>query len=372
MTANGPGDVDYSRLEATEFSKHRMETLSAAIVGLGALGNEVVKALGMMGVGRILAIDPDHVEPSNLTRSVFFSYYKSAGQHKAKVIAEVAGQLFPNTQFEALPVEVADVGFQDLSGVDILFSCVDSDLARLEIAYISTKLDIPVADAGLGTDNYSHGRITWFGGRRSACYSCLLSRQKRREILSFSDTAGRSCWALGPAADAELPGTPMMAAVAAGMQVDTGLRALLGGRRDQSATVEVSLEPGPALDRFELRKSISCPFHEGGHKLVQPPADGATVRELLESVEGNDPVLVLDWPVCAAATCADCGHQWSPMKRLAAFRRRGACPECGSRSLREEETVRSLTRHSSWAGTALAWLGLPERHLYTVRTGDTQ
>jgi predicted RNA-binding Zn-ribbon protein involved in translation (DUF1610 family) len=96
------------------------------------------------------------------------------------------------------------------------------------------------------------------------------------------------------------------------------------------------------------------------------------VWDLLESVEGNDPVLVLDWPVCAAAACEDCGHKWAPLKRLAIFRRGGACPACGSRNVREEETVRTLTRHSSWASTALVDLGLPQHHLYTVHTGDTR
>src|SRR5205085_463241 len=144
-------------------------------------------------------------EASNLTRSVFYSYYNSTGQKKAQVLADVCGKLFPNTRFDALPLEIADVGFQDLKDVDLLFSCVDSDLARLETAYVATKLDIPVADAGLGADNYSHGRVTWFGGRRAACYGCLLSRQARREILTFSNTSVRSCW--GAAAEAGgLPG----------------------------------------------------------------------------------------------------------------------------------------------------------------------
>jgi molybdopterin-synthase adenylyltransferase len=373
MSADPSGAVDYSRLENTAFPKRRTEALSVAVVGAGALGNEVVKSLGLIGIGRILVIDPDRVEASNLTRSVFYSYYNSAGEKKADVIVEVCSRLFPNTHFEGLAVEVADVGFQDLKGVDLLFSCVDSDLARLETAYISTKLDIPVADAGLGAENYSHGRVTWFGGHRAACFSCMLSRQARREILNFSATSAQSCWAASPADGGVLPGTPMMAAVIAGMQVDLGLRALLDGRREEAWSVELTLDPGPVMDRFTLRRSVSCPFHERIHKLVGAPNDTrATVWELLESVEGNDPVLVLDWPVCAAAVCSDCGHKWAPLQRLAVFRRGSACPGCGSRNLREEETIRSLTRHSSWAPSALGSIGLPPRHLYTVRTGDTQ
>src|ERR1017187_6376929 len=373
MLGDPVGSVDYSRLEATAFPNRRMGALSAAVVGAGALGNEVIKSLGLIGIGRILVIDPDRIEASNLTRSVFYSYYNSAGLNKAQVIAEVCSKLFANTRFDALPLEIADVGFQDLKDLDLLFSCVDSDLARLEIAYIATSLDIPVADAGLGAENYSHGRAPWFGGRRSGCYSCMLPRRMRREILNFSDGQVRSCWAADAAESAGLPGTPMMAAVVAGMQVDLGLRGVLGGLREESWSVELSLDPVPEMERFAVRQSVSCPFHERPHKLVEAPRDTAsTVWELLESVEGNDPALVLDWPICTAAACADCGHKWAPMRRLAVLRRGGFCSSSGPRNFREEETVRLLTRHSSWASTPLSQLGLPPRHLYTVRTGDTQ
>jgi molybdopterin/thiamine biosynthesis adenylyltransferase len=373
MPAGDVGAVDYSRLENTAFPRRHVSSLSAAVVGAGALGNEVIKSLGLIGFGRILVIDPDTVEPSNLTRSVFFSYYNRAGKNKAEVIAEVCPQLFRDTRFDALPLEVADVGFQDLSGLDLIFSCVDSDLARLEVAYIATKLDVPVADAGLGAENYSHGRVSWFGGRGSACYSCLLSRQTRREILSVSEASARSCWATPSLESAPLPGTPMMAAIVGSMQVDLGLRCLLAGDRAESWSVELSLEPEPVTARFVLRRSVSCPFHEKPHRLVEAPADlRSTVRELLETFDGADPVLVLDWPVCAVAACFDCAHKWSPLERLSAFRRLGVCPACGSRRVREEETIRSLTRHSAWASSPLGRLGLPERHLYTVRTGDTQ
>lgn len=373
MAAEDVGAVDYSRLENTAFPKRRVSSLSAAVVGAGALGNEVIKSLGLIGFGRIVVIDPDTIEASNLTRSVFFSYYKRIGVNKAEAIAEVCSQLFPDTRFDALPLEVADVGFQDLSGLDVIFSCVDSDLARLEVAYISTRLDLPVSDAGLGAENYSRGRVSWFGGRASACYSCLLPRQNRREILSLSDAPVRSCWASPSDESDALPGTPMMAAIVGSMQVDLGLRSLLAGNRTEGWSVELSLDPSPVTARFVLRKSVSCPFHDKTHKLVGAPADlRSTVRELLDTFDGADPVLVLDWPVCASAVCADCLHRWAPLRRLAAFRRRGVCPQCGSRRVREEETFRSLTRHSAWASSALGSLGLPERHLYSVRTGDTQ
>ncbi len=67
-------DLDrYGRLRLIPW--WRQEKLAAArilVVGAGALGNEVLKNLALLGVGVTYVIDLDLVEPSNLSRSVLF------------------------------------------------------------------------------------------------------------------------------------------------------------------------------------------------------------------------------------------------------------------------------------------------------------
>ena len=46
--------------------------VNVMVVGCGALGNEVLKNLTLMGVQHIVAVDFDRVEIGNLTRSVLF------------------------------------------------------------------------------------------------------------------------------------------------------------------------------------------------------------------------------------------------------------------------------------------------------------
>src|SRR5258707_3325621 len=65
----------------------RQERLSAArvlVVGAGALGNEVLKNLALLGVGTVYVIDLDTIETSNLSRSVLFRA-EDGGQSKAVV-----------------------------------------------------------------------------------------------------------------------------------------------------------------------------------------------------------------------------------------------------------------------------------------------
>ena len=367
---------DYSRLEKTIFERSRIRTLKTLVVGAGALGNEVVKTLGLLGVGRIAIVDPDVVEASNLTRSVLFRTPEALGRNKAIALTEAAERLFPDTSMIGIGREIADLGFQEINSADIVFSCLDSDLARLETAYISTKLDLPVVDAGLGMENYSHGRTNYFPGRRAACFGCRLTAQRRRELLTLWDSAARPCGV--NTAEAEgggYPSTPTMAAVVGAMQVELGLRRLLGGKSrdpDGATTVEISFNPAPKLETFSVPLGQDCPFHEDPGVLIpgpEPPS-ALTVQGLLDRAEnGGDRgvVLVLDWPICTRARCRDCGFSWPPMQRLATVRRRGRCPGCGSREIQEQETIRSVDRKSPWASVTLAELGLPNRHLHTIR-----
>lgn len=377
-TAAADWTADYARLEQTIFQPDRLRRLYAVIVGAGALGNEVVKALGLLGIGRMLIVDPDSVEPSNLTRSILFRTPQAAASNKAAALAQAASRLFSDTSVEAAEREIADVGFQKIAGADILFSCVDSDLARLEIAYIGAKLDRPVCDAGLGTRNYSHGRVSFFPGRSAGCYCCGLGEHKRRELLTAWDSPAHPCWSQ-PGASGDpasgtvppIPSTPTMAAVIGSMQVEIGLRQLFEAAAEASA-VELTLAPRLKLETFALRPSEACPFHISESRMVAAPEHSPelSVGDLLDSagsVAEGEPVLLLDWPICVRARCADCGEGWQPMRRLGWLRRRGTCPNCGSRRFTEEETITQVSRDSAWARFTPRALGLPDRHLHTIR-----
>src|SRR5438270_2101722 len=86
-------DDRYSRLRLIPW--WRQEKLAAAkvlVVGAGALGNEVVKNLALVGVGTTYVIDRDAIETSNLSRSVLFRA-SDGGRPKAQIAAERAREI---------------------------------------------------------------------------------------------------------------------------------------------------------------------------------------------------------------------------------------------------------------------------------------
>jgi len=357
---------DYSRLESTPFTRKRLENLACVVIGAGALGNEIARVLGLLGAGSVHVVDPDIVEATNLPRSVFFCARNSIGQNKACALVEAARAMFPGTDWQATGREIADVGFGSLARAGLLFSCVDSDLARLEIAYASTKLGLPVADGGLGRQNYSHGRVTYFPARPDqACYGCMLSPSRRRELLELWQSTVRPCQAGDGAAD-DLVSTPTMAGIVACIQVEFGLRQFFQHEPAASArSIEIQIHPARKLEEFLIPVSAECPFHGFEESLRPLPHAGCTFEQLLNSAHSD--ALILDWPVCVDARCLECGAQWAPMLRLAALRRRGRCTKCGSRAILELQTIRDIARGSSWLSHTPAALQLPPDHLYSMR-----
>ncbi|HMS34689.1 MAG TPA: ThiF family adenylyltransferase, partial [Ignavibacteria bacterium] len=81
-------DDRYSRLELiTWWDQDILKNAKILVAGCGALGNEIVKNLAMLGVGNICVADMDKVEESNLTRSILFRT-EDKGLSKAEVICK--------------------------------------------------------------------------------------------------------------------------------------------------------------------------------------------------------------------------------------------------------------------------------------------
>ncbi len=70
------------------FDQEKIFSSYVIVVGAGAIGNELLKNLALVGIGRIHIIDFDVIEIHNLTRSILFQL-KDIGKSKAEVAANV-------------------------------------------------------------------------------------------------------------------------------------------------------------------------------------------------------------------------------------------------------------------------------------------
>jgi len=377
---------DYSRLEATTFSRDRVAALSVLVVGAGALGNEVIKNLVLLGVGRLSILDRDAIEPSNLTRSVLFCVpdindHIAKRTPKALFAARRARELNPDVDAVAHVGEVADLGLGIVRRADVVFSCLDNEMARLELSWTCARLDKPLVDGGLGHFNASSGLVSLFPGSDGPCYACRKSPDRRRELLVELQGREDPCGLkerLQQAA-AVVATTPVMASVVGAIQVEVGIRHLLarqsGVRLSSGLSHRITLHPRATLETFQFDASPNCPLHEAG-SLVRDVCERRdrvstdwTAGELLRETAQDTGFLAFDWPMTARASCRRCGHEWSPMLRRARFRR-AHCPACDSADLSEKEVLSGVDRASAWADRSLDALGLPRAHVHEIVLGS--
>src|SRR5690606_17272143 len=137
----------------------------------GALGNEIIKNLALLGVGNVAIADMDRIENSNLSRSVLYRA-EHAGQPKATVAAQAAGQIYPDIRATAINANVVyDLGLGVYRWADVVLGGLDNREARLAINRACYKVNRPWID---GAIEVIQGQARVFVPP-GPCYECTMS-----------------------------------------------------------------------------------------------------------------------------------------------------------------------------------------------------
>jgi len=283
------------------------------VAGLGTLGSEVVKNLGLLGCESVFIADADTIEEKNVSRSLLLCE-ATVGQSKVLYALDRLRTWFPQTQWSGVPVEVADVEPDRFIQAEVLFSCVDTDLARTEIAALAARYRIPICDAGLGGISTRVGRISWFPGDAAACFACLLTSKRRAMLLNMWESDVYACWADEHDKRDGWTSTATMASIVGGLQVEIAFSASAREVKE-SFSVHLDLDQSSVSQTIQHRRSAECPFHN--------EVTGAL------------------FPICTVADCSACSRQFSPNRRISWVRRWGACPFCGSHNILIRDSLRN-------------------------------
>jgi len=106
--------------------------LTVGIAGCGGTGSVVAEQVLRLGVGKVIVIDPDRVEESNVTR-VYGSTAHDARRTVPKVdlVARLGTALGRPDAVEPIVGDVRDTGVaRRLAAADVLFGCTDSHWSR--------------------------------------------------------------------------------------------------------------------------------------------------------------------------------------------------------------------------------------------------
>lgn len=110
-------------LEVLLVSRHtphvheKLKKATVGIAGLGGLGSNAAVSLARIGVGKLVIVDFDVVEPSNLNRQYYFT--RNIGMKKTDALEEIIKDCNPFVE-----VQTVDV-FLDETNIEIVFKDVD-------------------------------------------------------------------------------------------------------------------------------------------------------------------------------------------------------------------------------------------------------
>ena len=219
------------------FSQRKVSAARVMVVGCGALGNEVLKNLVLMGVMHIVVVDFDIVETGNLTRSVFFTKEDAEQRRKkAMVMAERLQQL--NRAVEVMPIcgDIAyDVGLGLIRQMDVVISCVDSRWARFCINRHCMRAGIPWVDGGI--DGLEGTARVFAPGRN--CYACNLGPEGLNDLARRMPCSGmiRRQEQAGSA-----PTTSVIASVIGAVEVQEALKIVENQERIKNLELRIKRE----------------------------------------------------------------------------------------------------------------------------------
>ncbi len=111
---------------------------SVAVAGLGGLGSNIAVMLARTGVGRLLLVDFDIVEPSNLNRQSY--YVRHLGMNKTDALRLQLEEINPFIEVETKNVRVTEENVEEIfSGYGII--CEAFDRPEAKSALVNTALE---------------------------------------------------------------------------------------------------------------------------------------------------------------------------------------------------------------------------------------
>jgi molybdopterin/thiamine biosynthesis adenylyltransferase len=211
-----------------------LRSLTVAVVGLGGIGSFVATELAHLGVGRMVLIDHDIVDESNLNRLVGAGS-SVIGRNKVAVARSAIRRANPECNVTISRGDVTDlVVARKLFDADFVVLCTDGHASRAVVNQIAYQFYVPTIDVGVAI-HVSDGHISSITGRVQMlapglpCLVCtrLLDPQRVRWELQRPETRASDPYFVGASAPQpaviSLNGTVASAAVTMFLSATTGI-----------------------------------------------------------------------------------------------------------------------------------------------------
>ena len=346
------------------WDQKKLAEASVIVIGAGALGNEVIKLLALLGLGHILVVDFDTVSRSNLTRMVLFRE-GDVGKSKVEVAVQRAQELNPEIEIRGIHGDLrTDVGLGEFRAADLVIGGLDSVNARWALNRKCLLAGTPWIDGGISD---FHGHVTRYDPRAGACYECTFTDATYER---FDHLYSCPYGLVERFAETKVPTTAITTSIIASLQVQEALFMLNG-------VENAGLNPGERLAVYlkpyrlfvdKLPVNPDCLAHT-----TLPPDivqfsnanRSQSIREVANELglaNVNLKAFKLPFEIVQRFYCPACMESEEVMKpKEKVFHDEAICPRC--RTMREVRTIKEIDLDSELAALSLDALHIPAREI---------
>jgi adenylyltransferase/sulfurtransferase len=221
--------------------QQRVGSARALLVGVGGLGSPVALYLAAAGVGRLVLVDHDRVDMTNLQRQVLFNT-DDVGQPKVEAARAHLLRLNPLVQIEAIAERLEGERLaHEVERADVVIDATDNFATRFLLNAACVRAGKPLVSAAAIR---MEAQIAVYDRRdaNSPCYRCLY-RDETEAALTCSETG-----VLGP-----------LVGVIGSMQALEALKILAGLAGGLAGRLLVFDAQQVEWRAIRLRKDPACP-----------------------------------------------------------------------------------------------------------------
>lgn len=366
------------------WDQQKLKDAHVFVVGAGAIGNETLKNLALLGIGNIYIADFDTISTSNLSQTVLFRK-----ADKGKLKAEVAAM---RTKELALEEDVSihyfhgdvvwELGTGIFRSMNLVLGCLDNVETRFAVNKRCWLANTPWIDAGIYELG---GHITAYIPPEAPCYQCGATKEQlaAARIRYSCDDFKRTVLEEG-----KMPTVQVTSSIVSAIQVQEAVKFLCGQKVESGRKIYFQGRVND-FDILTLNKNDNCYGHVTYPEIISLPlSNSMPLREFLEFVSkdelsgaGSTLDFRSDRTFIQSVSCKSCGMEIElnkPSFRI--FDTETICKNCISKRGNESDATRSeqvsakctmsefsLTQTAEDLLNMSLWqLGVPHRHVVAV------
>jgi adenylyltransferase/sulfurtransferase len=220
-----PEENRYSRQALIPgWDQAKLDNSTVVLVGVGAIGSYVATILASSGIGKLVIIEFDTIELSNLNRQLLFRD-EDLGKSKAEVATQRLEEINPEIKIDVYDKKMEEVPASVYEEADVIIGCLDTFIGRRWISSMALRVKKPLILGGMFA---FLGNVQVIIPYKTACFEC--------QPLVPDEELAQACTPFGEERkkereeeeeEAKLPAVATLSSIIGGLMAQESLKIIL-------------------------------------------------------------------------------------------------------------------------------------------------